>query len=132
IAIALLRFWEVRGHLSEGRRWYDVFLAVQRQPTPDLHTRLLNAAGRMAFNQSDYARSNELYQQALNLAQSREDQLGEAAAMNGLGTIARSCGEFGQAATYYEQALPAWRASGDQFGIATGLLNLGMATRDQG
>jgi predicted ATPase/class 3 adenylate cyclase len=132
IGVALLRFWEVRTHLSEGRRWYDHFLVRQGDLPPELRTRLLNTAGRMAFNQSDYECSSALYAQGLELAQAQSDQAGCAAALSGLGIVARAQGEFAHAVAYFEQALPLWRATQDRLGIAVGLLNQGIALKDQG
>lgn len=59
IAGALQGFWYLRGHISEGREWLARALAAVRpsesQESKSARARALDAAGRMAMVQSDYA-----------------------------------------------------------------------------
>src|SRR5947209_15713142 len=64
---SLCRFWEVRGHLSEGRRWMELMLGGARAegvPATGLErarAKGLNGAGRLAQCHGEYARAQALY-----------------------------------------------------------------------
>jgi predicted ATPase len=47
------RFWLIRGHLSEGRRWLEAALHEAQSLPPALRARTLNAAGRLVLRQGD-------------------------------------------------------------------------------
>ncbi len=56
LCVALARYWEMRGQLSEGRAWLDEFLARAGRASATLRATALNAAGNLANRQGDRAR----------------------------------------------------------------------------
>ncbi|MGB2938672.1 MAG: adenylate/guanylate cyclase domain-containing protein [Candidatus Dormiibacterota bacterium] len=66
------RFWQMRGHLFEGRQRAEEALAVVRQP--DLRYTALEAAGGIAYWQGDQDAANGFYQEALDIARAGRDK----------------------------------------------------------
>ncbi|HEV3497400.1 MAG TPA: BTAD domain-containing putative transcriptional regulator, partial [Actinomycetes bacterium] len=68
LATALGRFWEVRGHLSEGRSWLEAALSAGGGgDAPGLRAVALNGAAVLAQHQGDYAAAQGLYEHSLAL-----------------------------------------------------------------
>jgi tetratricopeptide (TPR) repeat protein len=128
---ALLRFWETRGFISEGRRWLEGALAGGGG-SPAARVRALNGAGAMAYHQSEYSRAAALHEEALALRRALGDRLGIADSLNNLGRAAYSQGEYGRAVALYEEALALRRELDDRLGIAGSLSNLGYLVGKQG
>lgn len=139
LAAALWRFWLLRGHLTEGRRWLEAALLQNPTPADDtpgphrvLRARALFGAGALAGAQGDYEREETLYRASLALWRAEGDRRGEALALKGLGDVAYDRGEVPQARSLYEESLALRRAIGDSDGIAEGLLRLGNVACGQG
>jgi len=122
---ALWRFWYMRGHLSEGRRWLAIALAGSEQGSPAVRAIALIGSGALALQQGDYAPARVLHEEALALRRTLGDTQGIAAALNSLGNVAYRQGDYARAAALYEESLALKRAVGDRGGIAVALDNLG-------
>ncbi len=129
---ALWRFWEIRGHWSEGREWLDRCLSKRDQVPDELAAEAYLSAGVLSWHQGDYDRASDLFQESLCLYQGSGDQRGVANALNNLGLVAHARGDYPAARSFYEQALSVQRGRGDQRGIATALNNLGLIAFEQG
>ena len=132
LAGALCRFWDVRGHLSEGRRWLDGALARPEGAAPPVRAKALHGAGNLARGQGDYARAAALHEQSLALYRQVGDQVGVAGSLHDLGNVAQEQGDYARAAALHEQSLALRRALGDQRGTAGSLHDLGTQAREQG
>jgi predicted ATPase len=132
LAVALWRFWDVRGHLSEGRSWLDALLAGSRAAPAALRATALSGAGVLAHGQGDYGPATALLEEALALYRKRGDKGGSALALQHLGSVAVDQGDYGQARALYEEALALKRELGDQPGVATSLFDLGLVAHEQG
>jgi tetratricopeptide (TPR) repeat protein len=137
LAAALWRFWEVRGHLSEGRAWLEALLTREGAPQASgeaaaVRATALTAAGNLAFDQGDYAQATILYDGSLALWRALGDKPGIAAALANLGLVAYAQGDYGRATMLHEEGLALFRALGDQRGIAASLTNLGIIAQEQG
>jgi predicted ATPase/DNA-binding SARP family transcriptional activator len=131
---ALMRFWAIRGHLSEGRRWMEQILAhpgYSSAPTP-LRLKALNAAGMLTRLQGDYAQSKELLEACLTLARASGETRWVAIAQNALGLVARRQGDPDTAARLYEESLALSRQIGDRLGVVNALANLAGVVNAQG
>lgn len=72
-AVGLLSwFWEVRGHLSEGRAWLRALLDLPASPA--LRARPLDAAARLAFFQIEYTTARTLQEESLLLRRGMDDR----------------------------------------------------------
>jgi ATP/maltotriose-dependent transcriptional regulator MalT len=128
LASALLRFWEARGRLTEGRGWHERALALGGEPG-SARARGLSSLATLARRQGDLDRAEALYQDSLAIYRALDVHASIGAALNNLGVIALQRGDFARAADLYEQALAAFRAQGDRPRIAAVLNNLGMVAR---
>src|SRR5215217_2579490 len=125
---ALLRFWEARGRLTEGRGWHERVLALGGEAGP-ARARALSTAATLARRQGDYDRAEALYQESLAIYRALDDLPSIGSAFNNLGVIALERGDFAAAAALYEDALAAFRAQDDRPRTAAVLNNLGMVAR---
>jgi hypothetical protein len=142
LGVALVPFWEVRGYLSEGRRWLDQALAAPASARPrvsrvlaseehsgslplDLRTRALIGAARLAQWQADLDSADALLEESLVLAHELDDQRLIAEAMTWLGTVRRRRGAYVEAERLLTTSLTMHEAHGDASGAAWALCNLG-------
>lgn len=132
LASALWRFWQMHGHLAEGRRWLERALIAARDAPIATRAAALLGAGHLAHRHGDFEQAEPLYRQSLALFRELEDRQGIAGALNGLGLVAWSLGDYGHAGPVFDESLALYRALGESRGIATVLNNLGCVTRSQG
>ncbi|HXT36398.1 MAG TPA: tetratricopeptide repeat protein, partial [Chloroflexota bacterium] len=124
LAGPLWRFWWMRGHAGDGRRWLDAALACGGGQDAARAT-ALNGAGALAYYQGEYERARSLYESSLSLRRKLADARGVASTLGNLGGVADSQGDYERAWALYEESLALRRELGDQWGIAIMLNNLG-------
>ena len=133
LATSLGRFWEVRGHLSEGRSWLEAALtAGGGGDWPGLRAVALNWAAVLAQHQGDYAASRGLYEHSLALRRRLDDRLGTAAALVGLGNLAALQGQLAVARAQFEESLAIGRELEQPQVVAASLTNLGWVAHGRG
>ncbi|HEY0069395.1 MAG TPA: tetratricopeptide repeat protein, partial [Chloroflexia bacterium] len=71
---ALYRFWHIRGHMSEGRRWAAALLSAAPERT-QARARALYATGYMAFLNGDPAEACTLLAESVEIAEELNDRL---------------------------------------------------------
>ena len=130
---AMHRFWFTRGHVAEGRRWCARILAKGAPVPPTLeYTKTLNAAGSLAFHETDYPAARKLLEQSLALSRVLDDRRSVALVLNNLGAVAFEQGDHPAARGLYEQSLALLRELGDRH-VAAGVLgNLADVARECG
>jgi predicted ATPase/DNA-binding SARP family transcriptional activator len=133
LAGALGRYWEIRGFLTEGRRYLAE--ALEREApvrrTPE-RARALDRAGRLALRQGDYADARSRAEESLSTWRAMGNQRGTAESLNLLGNIASAQGDYPAARALYEESLAIQRQLGDRSGCAVALNNLATAVIGQG
>lgn len=129
---AMWRYWDLRGHFTEGRRWLEVALNLSADETSDERARVLTYAGVLAHQQGDLAVAGARYEGALAVARAHGHRTSAADALHNLGTIAIMTGDPARAAALYDEALAIRRADGDPGRIADSLTNLGLLATDRG
>lgn len=127
LAIALTRYWEVRGYLGEGRSWLEQ-LARSDAAGQDARAAALSAAGVLANHQSDFAAAREMHSEALIIRRSVGEPRAIAATLNGLATVAVSAGDYPAARPIFEEILDIGRRLPDRQVIAACLVNLAAVT----
>ena len=70
LGLALWRFWRMRGHLEEGRRWLERVLAQRGELALPLQAQVLRAAGTLANVQMDSGAAHRLLEASLDLSRS--------------------------------------------------------------
>ncbi len=132
LAGALQRFWEVRGHWSEGRNFLERVLAGSEGFAASAQVKALKAIARLAYLQSDIDRAEVLYEECLARCRELGDTAGIALSIRLLGGIASRRGNFVAASARTEESLALFREVGDKEGIAWSLFNLAERARWQG
>jgi hypothetical protein len=126
MAARLWRFWQLRGHLTEGRRWLEDLLAADGAASVSRGKALLGLAG-ICYWQFDLDAAEAAYRQARDLAKGLDDWWLELEALLGLAqTLACHRGDL-QAAAPIEQQFQALIADHPEplaigFGLATSQL----------
>ena len=123
LAVALTRFWYVRGHLSEARVWLERAIASGTAPAT-LRRRALTAAASIALLEGDYHRSIELANASLDVARETGDAMLVANGLSNLGAIVLASGDNARAGDLLREALELARAAGDERVLALALNNL--------
>ena len=130
---ALLRYWEVRGHWSEGWNFLEWARAESEGVAVPAQVKVLMAAAYLLDHlEYDTDRAEALYKECLVLYQTLGDTAGIALALSQLGEIAGGRGNFAAAYTRTEEALALYRKVGDKQGIAWSLNNLADIVSQQG
>jgi predicted ATPase len=124
LAAALFRFWDVRGHLGEGRDWLGRALAASHDAATPLRTAALWALGSLAESQQDYDAAAHAMEEALTGWRALGDRRGVARALRGLGFVAQGRGLYGTAEDRFEESLALWRELGDERDVAIGSSSL--------
>lgn len=138
---ALWRFWEVRGHLSEGRKWLEESLdqsrtlAEEASSSPSYgaaRAKALNSAGKLAIDLGENARAQQMCAESLALWRALGDELGAARTLYTLGVIARHEGDYVQAVERFGECLAISRRWEDRVSIYLSLYNLAEICLAQG
>jgi non-specific serine/threonine protein kinase len=131
LAVALWRYWEVRGPLIEGRRWLEWALDAHDVP-PSLRATAANAAGVLARQHGDLNAAGALFERSLALAREMGDAPAVARSLNNLGELTMTRGEHSAARSLLEESMTLWRRPEDQWELARTVHNLGAVAYSQG
>jgi len=126
MATWMFRFWMVRGHLSEGREWFEVLRAASTaEATVQSRCAAVDMHGTLVILQGDHVRAKALFEEALVLARETGEPVRIAGALNNLGTVADELGDLDAAQPLYDEAAEILRAAGPPFKLASALVNVG-------
>ena len=130
-AVALWRYWLVRGDWAGGRRWIEQGLDDLDGVDPSLVARALDAAGALATEQGENEAADRLLHAALVRWRTLGDGEGTARTLNHLGALARNRFAYDEARGLLNEALEtAGNASNDRQS-AVALRNLGLLSWQQ-
>ncbi|MFL5761839.1 MAG: ATP-binding protein [Thermomicrobiales bacterium] len=132
LVAALWRFWWARGHISEGRQWFDQVLSRDQDAPPLIRARARNGAGALAEFQRDLDLAAGWHEEALAFAREAGHQFEIARSLAYLGYVARARARPDEAVRLFQEALPLFRELGDKRAIATTLVNLSQMAIVQG
>jgi predicted ATPase/DNA-binding CsgD family transcriptional regulator len=111
LAAALVPYWDVRGHLVEGRGWLQAALSRPETGTA-LRASGLEGLGWLAFRQGDYSAAESISEEACLAAEEAGDQALLARARSNVGLIALLGGRLEAAGPHLERSLRIARAAG--------------------
>ena len=131
LASALAPFWQMRGYLTEGRRWLEG--ALGRAGGGDA-TRLPATVetGILAQMQGDNDAAADWFTRALAAARAVGDEGRVTALLNNLGAVALWRGDLLEAERLFQDALTSAEAAGDRRRRADALANLGAVAHYRG
>jgi predicted ATPase len=112
---AIWRFWQQRGHLTEGRRWLEEVLALPtgQGPTP-ARAKALAGAGGIAWWQEDIAAARRLYTEALAIERALGDQRAVAQALYNQAFVVAAGGDYDGAFGLFDESRELARQVGDE------------------
>lgn len=131
-AVALWRYWLVRGNWEGGRKWIEQGLESLDGVEPELVARALDAAGALATEQGDHDAAEQLLNAALVRFRALENPIGIARALNHLGQLARNRFSYDEARSLLNEALHTANTADDDRYRAVSLRNLGHLASQQG
>ncbi len=123
LAGALVRFWSVRGHMTEGRRWLAEALTASSGVPPAVLAKAYFAAGFSALGQGDYPEARPFFDESLVLAREAGEARLEAQALQQIAWLVMTAGNHEQARELAQQALERARSIGDKL-VQSGALNI--------
>ncbi len=126
----------MRGHLSEGRAWFDLFLARARLAEsvfdPMLLADALSGAGTLAYDQGELEHAAALVAESLEICLRIGYIDGAGASANNLALIAEAQGDYTRARILHEQNFARARQREDKGAMANSLVNLASVAAQQG
>jgi predicted ATPase/class 3 adenylate cyclase len=129
LSACLWRFWQMRGHIHEGRSRVVQALALPNsRDYPTERLQALEAAGGLAYWQADMDSAQTFYDECLELTRSTGDRRALANALYNAAfpkTVNRSAVD--EALVLLDEALPIFRELGDDPGVAKTLWGMGNA-----
>jgi predicted ATPase/class 3 adenylate cyclase len=127
LVAALWRFWQIRGHLVEGRARTDAVLALPGvSEFGETYLAALEAGGGLCYWLADFTCAQSRYQEVLAARRAGGDPRAIAEALYNLGFTELFSGEgVDRARNIGEEALALFRGAGDERGIAKALWALG-------
>ena len=131
LAGALCRFWDVLGHMSEGRERLTTLLALAPERTA-VRAKALNAAGFLAWTQGDIVAARQLLEEGLELAHEHDQPEQVAFAQVFLGCSVRQAGDVNCAIALLEESLPWWDRARSKGGQSLALFWLADVLRTTG
>ena len=113
LAAALWRFWDLRGHLVEGRRRLEGALRADERPTA-AHAKALSGAADMALTSGDVATGRRWAEEALELHRKLGDAWGTAFSLLMFAYAIGEEGDWARAQQLYDESARRFRECGDQ------------------
>ncbi|MBV9469492.1 MAG: tetratricopeptide repeat protein, partial [Abitibacteriaceae bacterium] len=124
---ALGQFWQVRGHIHEGRAYLERALTKTPDAAPAQRALALRHLGMLAWSQGDFTRATEVQQQARTLYGLAKDRIGIGKTLAHLSIINRDQGDFVAARALATEALNILQDSEQKLDQAQALFTLGSA-----
>jgi non-specific serine/threonine protein kinase len=127
LAGVMSRFWEVRGHLREGRARLAGLLALPAAEAPTVaRAKVLDGAAVLALYQSDAPAARALFKESLALYRQHQELRGIAWVLIHLGWLCHDLGRCRAARRLLQEGLAVCRRVDDRRGVARSLTILGM------
>jgi len=127
LAAGLWRFWEIRGHLAEGRVWLEAFLQATAGEVSALQADAYTGAGILAFMLGDHEGASALHQRSLELHRQVGGPDGIAFAANNLANAAVLSGDYATARQLYETVISWARERADPRVLGFAIVNMAEA-----
>jgi predicted ATPase/DNA-binding SARP family transcriptional activator len=131
LAGSLRHFWDVRGHLGEGRRWLDEAIAAAPSAATREYWQALTASAALAFHTGDMEDARRRYEQVLEIALELGDPDVIARAYSDLGTVEAADADLERASELLGEAADRFRAIGERRRLAIVLGNVGHVAAQQ-
>ena len=129
---SIWRFWQIRGHYAEGRRWLERALAAGQGASETLRALALDGLGGIAWRQGDLVAAARAFEESLAIWRAKGDRRGLGGTLTNLGSVIELQGDLDRAEALQEEALAIFRELGDPLRLATALNNLALVIWNKG
>jgi tetratricopeptide (TPR) repeat protein len=126
------RFWSLRGHTGEGRRWMERALARPEALPGVARARALYVVAMLSYVRGEVDRSVEAVEESIAASRAAGDSEALATALLGRGLTALSGGDVDAAGKILREALAMFREQDDRSGAALGLVGLAQVALGRG
>jgi predicted ATPase/DNA-binding SARP family transcriptional activator len=124
LACALRQFWLVRGHLAEGRTFFERAVADTAGHRDPLRAQALMHGAPFLYRQGELERAEAWWEEALTLLTELGDAAGAARCAGELGSVAFSEGDLERAASLYARSADGFVELDDEMRLAIVSSNL--------
>jgi tetratricopeptide (TPR) repeat protein len=114
LTCALRQFWLVRGHLAEGRTFFERAVAATETADRQLRAQALMNGGPFLYRQGELGQARAWWEEALALLTADGDLAGASRCAGELGAVAFSEGDLERSAAQYARAADGFAALGDR------------------
>ncbi|HLF25880.1 MAG TPA: tetratricopeptide repeat protein [Anaerolineae bacterium] len=132
LASGLGQFWEMRGHLTEGRTWLEAALTKGRALPAAIRAKAFREVGALVLAQGDQRQAKAFLEESVRLYRELGDKRSTAWSLNNLGLIVEAQGDYHSARLLQEEGLALHREMESQEGVAWSLNYLGLVVLKQG
>jgi predicted ATPase/DNA-binding SARP family transcriptional activator len=132
LAAALWAYWNVRGHLAEGRDRLEAAIAREAAAASGAYTRAVFGAGILAWSVGEYGRVRVLAKELLAAARATDSRSDEHAAYKLLSHVALRERDFAAAERHSKRTLALARKLESDHDVSTAQLNLAVVYLDWG
>jgi len=126
LVVGIRRFWQIHGHLAEGRDALAAALALTPDEPSELRSQALNMAGILAGEQGDFDAARASFNAALDDARAVGATRAISSTLVNLGNLAFFGGNLEAAGELYRESIEHFRSLGDLRGEALANENLGL------
>jgi predicted ATPase/class 3 adenylate cyclase len=131
LAGALWRFWWMRSHYSEGRRWLENALAIDGRGSPPARAMALAGIGEIASHQGDLEQAQEACEEGLELL-AHETSEAKIYLLLSLAKVARMREDYKWATQLNEESVALSREMRNTWGLASSLLGSALVSHSRG
>ncbi len=126
LVVAVRRFWQIHGHLAEGREALESALAATPDSPSELRSIALNMAGILAGEQGEFEAARVMFEAALDDARAVGSTRTISHALVNLANLAFFGGELDRARDLYKESIDYFASLGDIRGQALAKENVGL------
>ncbi|MFN8592073.1 MAG: tetratricopeptide repeat protein [Thermomicrobiales bacterium] len=126
------QLWEVRGHFTEGRAWFERALTAAPEAPPRLRAVVLDGLGALSRMQGNLPAAATALEASLELWRTIDDPDALVGAYTNLGIVRELQGAFAQAVALQDEAVALARAHSEPRRVANALNNLATAVWNTG
>lgn len=127
LALALHRFWYIRGHLTEGMEWLDTAINLRPDAEDETRGRAYNAIGILAWQHGDFDTAAHAYEESLAVWRAVGDRNREASVLSNIGLIRQDRGDLEGGRDACLEAVKVHKELGNERSLVYATINLARA-----
>lgn len=131
LASGMYQFWEMRGYLSEGRKWLDSARSAPGDAPADIIAKALRGLASLMTRQGDYDEATGAFERSLDMSRELGDTHGIAESLAGLASAELRQGHHEAATLLFQESRALFGETGDTWSEAGVINGLAAVAHDQ-